>query len=130
MLLRKVYPGRQIECNNSSQQEMNHKTKGVNDHNGKTQEEENITQDDRKAEKGTQECDFKIREHNSNDEKHEQIKNDAGIEKDKIAEPEYNKEKEIEKNEEIFMVELESEDNEKKTEVVGKADNEEQTTKE
>ena len=54
MLLRKVYPGRQIECNNSSQQEMNHKIKGVNDHHGKTEEEENVTQDDMKAEKVTQ----------------------------------------------------------------------------
>ena len=50
-------------------------------------------------------------------------------EKKKIAEPENSKEEEIEKNEEIFMLELQSEDNEKKVEVVGKADNEKQATK-
>ena len=41
-MLRKVYPGRQIECNI--------KIEGANDENGKTQKEENITQDDRKPE--------------------------------------------------------------------------------
>ena len=69
-MLRKVYPGRQMECSNSSQHEIYHKIKGVNDHNGETQEEENVTQDDRKAENETRECDFKIREHNRNDEEH------------------------------------------------------------
>ena len=61
---------------------------------------------------------------------HEQIKEDTGFEKEKVAEPENNNEKETEKNEEIFMVELQSEDNEKKAKVVGKADNEDQATKE
>ena len=117
-MLRKVYPGRQMECSNSSQHEIDHKIKGVNDHNGETQEEENVTQDDRKAENETQECDFKIHKHNRNDEEHQQIKENTGIEKEKVAEPENNNEEEIEKNEEIFMVELQSEDNEKKAEVV------------
>ena len=49
-MLRKVYPGRQMECSNSSQNEIYHKIKGVNDLNGETQEEENVTWDDRKAE--------------------------------------------------------------------------------
>ena len=71
-------------------------------------------QDDRKAENETQECDFKIHKRNRNDEEHEQqIKEDNEIE-NKIAEPENKKEEEIEKNEEIFMVELQSEDSEKK----------------
>ena len=56
-----------------------------------TQEKENVTQDDRKAENETQECDFKIREHSRNDEEHEQIKEDTEIENKKIAEPENNK---------------------------------------
>ena len=111
-MLRKVYPGRQMECSN------------------RTKEEENVTQDDRKAENESQECDFKIHEHKRNDEEHEQIKESTRIEKEKVAEPENNNEEEIEKNEEIFMFELQSEDNEKKVEVVGKADNEEQATKE
>ena len=102
---KKVYPGRQIECSNSSQHKIDHKIKGVNGHNGVTQEEENVTQDDRKAENETQECDFKIHKHNRNDEEHEQIKENTRIEKVKIAEPENNNEKEIEKNEKIFMVE-------------------------
>ena len=129
-MLRKVYPGRHLECNNSSQHNIDHKIKGVNDHNGKTQEEENFTQDDRKTENKTQECEFKIHEHNRNDEEHEQIKEVTGIEKEKIAEPENNKEEEIEKNEEIAMVEFQSEDNEKKVEVVGKVRNKEQASKE
>ena len=33
-MLRKIYPGRQVECSNSSQHKINHKQKGVNDHNG------------------------------------------------------------------------------------------------
>ena len=70
-MLRKVYPGRQIECNNSSQNGIDHKIKGVNDHNGETQAEENVTQIDRKAENETQEFDFKIHKHNRNDEEHE-----------------------------------------------------------
>ena len=129
-MLRKVYPGRQVERNNSSQHNIDHKIKGVNDHNGETQEEENFTQDDRKTENKTQECDFKIHKHNRNDEEHEQIKEVTGIEKEKIAEPENNKEEEIEKNEEIAMVESQSEDNEKKAEVVGKVRNKEQVPKE
>ena len=128
-MLRKVYPGRQMECSNSSQHEIDHKIKGVNDHNGETQEEENVTQDDREAENKTQECDFKIHEHNRNDEEHEQIKEVTGIEKEKIAEPENNKEEEIEKNEEITMVGMQSEDNETKAEVVGKAENNKEQAK-
>ena len=73
---------------------------------------------------------IKIHEHSRNDEEHEQIKESTRIEKEKVAESENNNEEEIEKNEEIFMFELQSEDNEKKAEVVGKADNEEQATKE
>ena len=111
-MLRKAYPGRQMECSN------------------RTKEEENVTQDDRKAENETQECDFKIHEHNRYDEEHEQIKESTRIEKEKVEEPEHDNEEKIEKNEEIFMFELQSEDNEKnKAEVVGKAD-EEQATKE
>ena len=78
-MLRKVYPGRQIECNNSSQNGIDHKIKGVYDHNGETQAEENVTQIDWKAENETQEFDFKIHEHNRNDEEHEQIKEDTRI---------------------------------------------------
>ena len=129
-MLRKVYPSRQMEYSNSSQHDIDHKIKGVNDHNGETQEEENVTQDDREAENETQGCDFKIHEHNRNDEEHEQIKENTRIEKEKVAEPENNNEEEIEKNEKILMVESQSEDYEKKAEVVGKAENEEQATKE
>ena len=100
-MLRKVCLGRQVECYNSSQHRIDHKIKGVNDHIVQTQEKENVTQDDRKAENETQECDFKIREHSRNDEEHEQIKEDTEIENKKIAEPENNKQEEIEKNEEI-----------------------------
>ena len=50
--------------------------------------EENITQDDMKAENEMQEYDFKIHEHNRNDEEHEQIKEDTRIEKEKVTEPE------------------------------------------
>ena len=53
---------------------------------------------------------------------HEQNKENTEIEKEKNAEPENNTEEEIEKNKEIIMVELQSED-EKKAEVVGKANN-------
>ena len=42
-MLRKVYPGRQMECSNSSQHKIDHKIKGINDHCGETQEEENPT---------------------------------------------------------------------------------------
>ena len=71
-------------------------------------------QDDKKAENEIQGCNFKIHKRNRNDEEHEQqIKEDAEIE-NKIAEPENKKEEEIEKNEEIFMVELRSEDSGKK----------------
>ena len=34
-MLRKVYPGRPVECINSSQHNINHKIKGVNDDNGR-----------------------------------------------------------------------------------------------
>ena len=104
-MLRKVYPGRQMECSNSSQHEIDHKIKWVNNRNGETQEEEKVAQDDRKAENETQECDFKIHKHNRNDEEHVQIKENSRIEKEKVAEPENNNEEEIEKNEKIFMVE-------------------------
>ena len=36
-ILRKVYPGRQVKCNNSSQRKIDLKIKGVNDDNGETQ---------------------------------------------------------------------------------------------
>ena len=119
-MLRKVCPGRQLECKNSSQHKTDHKIKGLNDGNGETQEEENITQDDRKTGNEIEECNLKIHEHNRNDEEHEQNKEDNEI----------KREKKIEKNEYIIMVELQSED-EKKAEVVGKVDNDkEQATKE
>ena len=35
-MLRKVYPGRQMECSNGSQHETDRKIKGVNNHNGET----------------------------------------------------------------------------------------------
>ena len=73
-MLIKIYPGRQIERNNSIQHKIDHKIKWVKGDNVETQEEENITQDDRKTENETQECDVKIHEHNSNDEEHEQNK--------------------------------------------------------
>ena len=95
-MLRKVYPGRKVGCIKSSQHKIGHKTKGVNDYNEETQEEEIITQDDRKTENKTQECDFKIHKYNRNDDKHEQNKKDTGIEKEKNAEPKNNKEEEIE----------------------------------
>ena len=98
-MLRKVYPGRKMECGNSSQHEIDHKIKGVNNHTGETPEEETVTQDDRKAENETQECDFKIHEHNRNDKEHEQVKENNRIEKEKVAEPENNNDEEIEKNE-------------------------------
>ena len=69
-----------MERSNSSKREIDHKIKGVNDHNGETREEENVIQDDRKAENETQECDFKIHEHNRNGVEHEQIKESTGIE--------------------------------------------------
>ena len=129
-MLRKVCPGRQVECKNSSQHKIDHKIKGLNDGNGETQEEENITQNDRKTGNEIQECDFRIHEHNRNDEEHEQNKEDNEIKREKKAEPENNKEKKIEKNKYIIMVELQSED-EKKAEVVRKVDNnKEQATKE
>ena len=59
-MLRKVYPGRQVECINSNQHKIDHKIKGVNDDNGETREEENITQDERKTENEAQECDLKF----------------------------------------------------------------------
>ena len=49
-MLRKIYPVRQVEFINSSQHKIDHIIKAVNDDNGETQEEENITQDDRKTE--------------------------------------------------------------------------------
>ena len=42
-MIRNLYPGRQVECKNSIQHKTDHKIKGVNDHNGETQEEENVT---------------------------------------------------------------------------------------
>ena len=129
-MLRKVYPGRQVECNNSSRHKIDHKIKGVNDDKRETQEEGNIAQDNRQTENETQECDFKIHEHNRNDDEHEQIR-DTGIEREENRELENKKEEEIVKNEEITMVELQSEDNEKKVEVAGKANNNlEKATKE
>ena len=43
--------------------------------------EGNITQDDRKTGDETQECDFKIHEHNRNDEEYEQHKQDTKLKK-------------------------------------------------
>ena len=70
-MLSKVYLGRQVECNNSSQHKIDKKIKGLDDGNRETQEEESITQDDRKTENKAQQRDFKIHEHNRNDEEHE-----------------------------------------------------------
>ena len=42
-MLNKVYLGRQVECDNSSQHKIDKKIKGVNDDNGETQEKESIT---------------------------------------------------------------------------------------
>ena len=67
-MLRKIYSGRQVECSNSSHHKIDHKIKGVNDDIRETQEKENITQDYRKTENETQECEFKIHEINRNDE--------------------------------------------------------------
>ena len=87
-MLRKIYPGRQVECINSSQHKIDHKIKGVNDDNGETQEKENITQDDTKTENETQEYDFKIHEYNRiDDEEHEQNKKGIEIEKEKNVKP-------------------------------------------
>ena len=124
-MLRKVYQ-------DNSRHKIDHKIKGVNDDNKReTQEEGNTAQDNRQTENETQKCDFKIHEHNRNDEEHEQIKEVTGIEKEKNREPENNKVEEIVKNEEITMVELQSEDNKKKVEVVGKENNnQEKATKE
>ena len=77
---------------------------------GRLKRKKNITQGDRKTENETQECDFKIHEHNGNEEEHEQSKQDNEVEKEKNAEPEINKEEEIEKNKEIIMRELQLED--------------------
>ena len=57
--------------------------------------------------------DFKIHENNRNDEEHEQDKENTETEKEKNAKPENNKEKGIEKNEDIVMVKLRSEDEKK-----------------
>ena len=123
-MLKKLYPGRQVERINSSKHKINHNIKGVNDNNGEPHEEENVTQDDRETENETQECDFKIHEHNRNDdEEHEQNKKDTEIKKEKNIKPENSKEEEIQKNEEIAMVELPSEDEKKILQVVNKADN-------
>ena len=79
-ILRKVYPVRQVECNKGSQLKIDQKIKGINDDKGETQkEEENITQNDRKTENETHEFDFRIHEHNRNDEEHEQNKEDTEI---------------------------------------------------
>ena len=96
-ILRKVYPGRQAECNNSSQDKIHQKIREVNYENGETQEEEKITQDDRKTENETQECDFKVYGYNRNDEEHEKNKQDNEIGKEENAEIVNNKEEEIEK---------------------------------
>ena len=80
---------------------------------------------------------LKLNDDNRNNEKHKQNKNGSKIEKEKNAEPQNKKEKhpnqreeEIEKDEEIITRDLQSEDKEKKAEVVGKADNnKEQATK-
>ena len=121
-MLRKVYPGRQVEYKISSQHKIDHKIKVVNNNSGETQEEENVTQDDRKTENETQEHDFKIHECNRNDEEHEQNREYNETEKEKKAEPKNTKEEEIEKNEYIIMAEL-SKDEIKADEVVGKTDN-------
>ena len=70
-----------------------------------------------------QECDFKIPEHNRNDEEHEQSKENTEIETKKNAEPENNKgnypsqrEEENEKYKEIITLESQSEDNKKRAE--------------
>ena len=67
-----------------------------------------------------QECDFKILEHNRNDEEHEQNNENTEIEKKKNVESENNKEnypsqrgEEIEKNEEIITLGSQSGDNKK-----------------
>ena len=92
-MLRMVYPGRQVECNKSSQHKLDYKMKRVNDEKRETKkEEENITQNDKKTKREAQECDFKIHEHNSNDTEHELNKEDTEIEKEKNAEPKNNKE--------------------------------------
>ena len=84
-MLRKVYPGEQVECNNSSQHKIDHKIKGLNNDNRKIQkEEENITQGDRKRENETKESDFKIHERNRNDDEHEPTKEDTEIENRKM----------------------------------------------
>ena len=62
--------------------------KGINDENGKNREEENITQNERKAKIKTEKWEFKIDQHNGRDEEDEQIKEDTGNEKEKNAEPE------------------------------------------
>ena len=87
-MLRKIYPGRQVEYINNSQHKIDHKIKEVNDDNGETQEKENITQDDTKTENETQEYDFKIHEYNRIDEEeHEQNKKGTEIEKEKNVKP-------------------------------------------
>ena len=94
-MLRKIYPGRQVECNNSSQHKIDQKIKGVNDNNRENQEERNITQDDWKTKDETQECDSKIHEHNKNHEEHEKIKKDTGIEKEKNTDHKTKKRKKL-----------------------------------
>ena len=121
-MLRKVYPGRQVEYKISSQHKIDHKIKVVNDNSGETQEEENVTQDDRKTENKTQEHYFKIHDCNRNDEEHEQNREYNETEKEKKAEPKNTREEEIGKNKYIIMAEL-SEDEIKADEVVEKTDN-------
>ena len=116
-MTRKIYPDRQVECINSSQHEIDHKIKGVNDDNGETQEEENITRMTGKQKMKHRNVTFitgMVMRNMSTENK-----KDTEIKKDKNAEPESNKEEEIEKNEETVMVESQSED-EKKAEVVRK----------
>ena len=94
-MLSKVYSGRQVERNNSSQHKIDHRIKGVNDHNGETQEEENFTQDDRKTENKTQECDFKIHEHNRNDEEMNKLKRSLELKKRKLQNQKITKMKKL-----------------------------------
>ena len=90
---KKVYPGRQVEYNNSSQQKIDHRIRGVNNETmRRLKRNKTLPKMTAKTENETQECDFKIKEHNRNDEEHEQNKKDNEIEKDKNGEPENNKE--------------------------------------
>ena len=80
-ILRKIYPGRQIEFNIRSQQKIDRKIKGVKDDDGKNRENENIPQNDRKTEIKTEECELQIDDHNGKVEKDEKTKEYTGNEK-------------------------------------------------